>query len=137
MLNTNMFGRPYDDLNQDRILKEAINSFHIFLLSVAKFIIIKSSDVLFAEITLIRDESKRELILSLINKVCKERVRLNNKIIKLANDIYPIIKDYMDSLHVAFAIDGNCTYFITCDDEILRSREEIANGIASPNFILF
>ena len=69
MLNTNIFGRPYDDLSQKRILEEALASFNVFILSTTKFISIKGSDVLFAEVGLIKEEAKRELGLKFINSV--------------------------------------------------------------------
>jgi len=52
MLNTNIYGRPFDDLDQGRIMNEALASFKIFLYSALGFMSIISSDVLFAEITL-------------------------------------------------------------------------------------
>ena len=125
MLNTNVYGRPYDDLEQDRILKEALDSSHIFLLSTLKFVEIKSSDVLFAELNLIKDKPKRDIILSLIKQVTKERIKLNNKIIEIADDIFAILNDYMDSLHIAFAVISNCQYFVTCDDDIINKAQKI------------
>src|SRR3989338_5782258 len=135
MLNTNVFGRLYDDISQNRILQEALDCLHIFLLSITKPVVIKSSDVLFAELTLIKGEAKRELVLGLVNKICEERVRLNEQIIGLADDIYPIVNDYMDSLHISFAAT-NCTYFATCDKDIIKNREKIVKLLKSRGFNL-
>ncbi len=134
MLNTNVYGRPYDDLRQDKILKEALDSSHIFLLSTLKFIEIKSSDVLFAELNLIKDKPKRDIILSLIKHAAKERIKLNNKVIEIADGIFTILKDYMDSLHIAFAVVGNCQYFVTCDDEIINKVQKIESFLKNKDF---
>ena len=60
MLNTNVYGRPFDDLKQKRIFKEALDSVDVLLLSILNFIIVKTSDILFAELSLIKDKPKRE-----------------------------------------------------------------------------
>lgn len=134
MLNTNVYGRLYDDLKQDRILKEALDSSHIFLLATLKFIEIKSSDVLFAELNLIKDKPKRDIILSLIKHAVKERIKLNSKVIEIADGIFVFLKDYMDSLHIAFAVIGNCQYFITCDDDIINKAQKIESFLKSKGF---
>ncbi len=134
MLNTNIFGRPYDDLSQKRIFEEAMASFNVFVLSATKFISIKSSDVLFAEIGLIKEEAKKELVLKLVNLVCQERVALNERVIDLADFIYPMVGDYMDSLHVAFSAFGNCDSFLTCDDGIIKHRQSIEKYLKNQGF---
>jgi predicted nucleic acid-binding protein len=134
MLNTNVFGRPYDDINQKRILEEALDALRIFILATTKRVRIKSSDVLFAELTLIKEETKRELILSLVENVCGERIALNDHVIELADGMYPTIRDYMDALHVAFAAAGNCMYFVTCDEGITKHREKIEKYLKTKGF---
>ena len=58
--NSNVFGRPFDDLNQKRVLNETIASFKVFSLSKLDFVSIVTSEVLLAKASLIEDESKRE-----------------------------------------------------------------------------
>ena len=130
MLNTNILGRFFDDISQDRIRKEAGECFSIILLSVLGFINVTGSDVLYAELTLIKDKTKRELILSLANSICKEKIKLDNKVIEIADGIYEIMGDYMDSLQIASAAIGKCKYFITCDDELIHKKEEIEDYLA-------
>ena len=134
MLNTNIYGRPYDDIRQKRILKEAMASLNVLLLSVLNFIIIKTSDVLFAELTLIKDKPKREIIISLVKQIGKERIKLNDKIIELADGLNEIVNDYMDSLHIASASVGNCHYLITCDDELTNKASQIEKFLINKGF---
>ena len=134
MLNTNIYGRPFDDLSNKKVLNEALASYKIFLLSSSRFFGITTSDVLFAELSLIKDKSKRDIIFYLIKTVSKERIRLNNKAIEIADLLYPELKDYMDSLHIAFAAISNCTYFVTCDKEITNSAYKIEKLLTAKNF---
>ncbi len=136
MLDSNIFGRPYDDLSQKRILEEAIDCFHIFMMSAAKFINVKSSDVLVAELSLIKNNTKKRLILNLVDKICTDKVKVKNEIIKLADEIYDVLNDYMDSMHIAFAAVGNCDYFVTCDDEIIDNRIKITNILKNKKYNL-
>ena len=64
MLNTNIYGRPFDDTSQARIAKEAEASYKIFLLASSDFITIVSSDILLAEIKLVGDKAKLDVITS-------------------------------------------------------------------------
>ena len=137
MLNTNIFGRPFDDISQERIHKETADCFNIILLSVLDFIKVKSSDVLFAELTLTRDKTKRELMISLANSICKENIKLEDKIIELADGIYSYIRDYMDCLHIASAAVGKCLYFITCDDELIYNKEKIQTYLAKRGYNIY
>ena len=121
MLDTNIFGRPYDDIGQERIRKEAAIARQIFQLSVQKKIVLVSSDVLFAEISLIKDEAKKEMILTLVKELCFTHIVLSEEITLIADKIYLFLNDYMDALHVAFCAMAECDYFITCDDEITKN----------------
>ena len=136
MLDTNVFGRTFDDLNQNKILQEALSALQIFSWSLKKKLTINSSDVLFAELELIKDQTKRELTISLAKEICTGRIYLNNSIITLADHINSTLKDYMDSLHVSFAAVGNCNYFITCDEGITKNRETIENYLKSKGYQL-
>ncbi len=70
--NSNVFGRPFDDLSQERVFNEAIASVKISSLSKLDFVSIATSEVLLTEVSLIEDESKKELVESLIISVYKE-----------------------------------------------------------------
>ena len=123
MLNTNVYGRPFDKLNSKEIIEEASASFEIFSLAcLGKFEIV-TPDVLISEIKMIKDKLKRKFILHLVKHVSNERVRLDGETIKIADTISSLIKDYMDSLHVAFAAVNTCDYLVTCDKDLLRAAE--------------
>jgi len=121
-LNTNIYGRPFDDITQDRILKESIASTKILLLAFTRLISIITSDVLLTEISLIGDRSKRELVESIVTYLPEDIVEINDEIIKLADGIKRdcSINDFMDCLHIASACFGECRCYITCDDELVE-----------------
>lgn len=125
MLNTNVYGRPFDDLSQERIAKEANASYKIFLLEASDFITIVSSDVLLAEITLIEDKAKLDVVGRLIKSTAEENIKISKGIVELADRLFVIVNDYMDALHISSAYFGKCDYFITCDDELTTKRSRI------------
>jgi len=43
-------------------------------------------------------------------------------------------KDYMDALHIASSCVGNCSHFITCDDELTNRKEDIENLLKDKGF---
>jgi predicted nucleic-acid-binding protein len=135
-LNTNIYGRPFDDLTQDRILKESIASTKILLLAFTRLIALITSDALLTEISLIEDRSKRELIEAIVTYLPDDIVETNDKIIKLADNIKRdcSINDFMDCLHIASACFGECRYYITCDDELVKKSIKIMSVIRVGGF---
>jgi hypothetical protein len=77
-LNTNIYGRLFDDLTQDRILKESIASTKILRLAFLRLIPIMTSDVLLTEISLIEDCSKRELVEAIVTYLPEDIVEIEN-----------------------------------------------------------
>lgn len=119
MLDTNIYGRPFDDLGRGEVRNEAIASYQIFLLASSDFLEVKTSDVLFAEVNLIKNRLKRDIVLHLIRRLSKERVKLDRKVMEVSGYLYPVlIGDCMDCLHLAFAAVSGCDYLITCDREL-------------------
>jgi len=135
-LNTNIYGRPFDDLTQDRILKESIASTKILLLAFTRLVSVITSDVLLTEISLIEDRYKRELVESIVTYLPEDIVEINDKIIKLANNIKRDcgINDFMDCLHIASACFGECRYYITCDDELVNKNMKIVSSVKEGGF---
>lgn len=127
--NSNVFGRPFDDISQKRVFDEAIASVKIFSLSKLDFVSIVISEVLLAEVSLIEDESKKELVESLIRSVSRDSIWIDKKIIALADELVEEcnVEDFMDALHIASACFASTLYFITCDDELLHNRPGMEN----------
>ena len=146
-LDTNVYCRPFDNQTQDRI-REETDAFEVILEGIRKgrFITL-TSDVLQYEITKIlsplkRTEVERYLALS------KKRVEEKEEILKLGIVIRDRcgIKD-RDALHLAAAIAGGATYFLTCDDGVTlatkgagcteKVAEEHGSGMKICNPIIF
>jgi len=125
MLNTNVFCRPFDDLTIDIIREEAENADFIFSLAHQNRVEIISSDVLYEETDLIENRAKYESVYYLIKTVEKERITSNETVIKLADSLNNIMKDYNDCLHIGFALEGKCSCLITCDHELIKKRRKI------------
>ena len=134
MLNTNVFCRPFDD-QSDFKLKEESDSVLIILSKVTGRAEIVTSDVLYDEVDLIKDKSKRESVLYLIESVESERITTNISVIGIADGLHGLIHDYNDCLHIAFAGAGKCDFLITCDDELLKIRAKIERFLLSRNVI--
>ena len=130
-LNTNVFCRPFDDLSQDRILKEAEAANKIFIWVQAGLISILASELNLTEIFLIKNMYKKDAVESLLLGVCKGAIKLEDEIVTLADKIYKekILNDYMDILHLSAASFSNSEYFLTCDDEILRKAKKLEEFI--------
>ena len=52
----------------------------------------------------------------------------------MADLLSKLVKDYMDSLHIAFAAVSGCGHLITCDKELLNARDEIENLLSQNGF---
>lgn len=146
-LDTNVYCRPFDNQEQERI-REETDAFEEILDWVKKgrFLML-SSDILHYEISNIltsrkRTEVERYLVL------CEKRVEESEKILLLGIDIRDRcgIND-RDALHLASAIAGGARYFLTCDDEVTSATkgagcaekiaEEYGNNIKIRNPIGF
>ena len=136
MLDTNVYCRPFDDLSDDEVLKEATAAYKIFQLSSVELIEIRASDALLAEISLISDSLKRSVVTYLIKISTGEKVTVNNKVIETADLLHNTVNDYMDSLHIAFAAVSQCNYLITCDKELLKKAGRIESILSQKGFKL-
>lgn len=121
-LDTNIWGRAFDEQVQERIKDEANAFFEILRRLDEGRITIISSIVLEDEIGRIKNKEKREAVSNLVGLSVSERI----------TDIPAVYKEIMrmglkvrDSAHIACAIKGGAKYFITADDGILKRREMI------------
>lgn len=112
--NTNVYCRPFDDLNQERILSEATAILNLFLIASTRIIQIISSEMVLTEIYLIDSLAKREAIELLIINNSVECIKIDDGIKEFALKIKTLCKidDYADCLHLALCCVGKCNYFI-------------------------
>lgn len=125
MLDTNVFSRPLDDLSDKSVKLEADSSKKIFNFARDKAVSIVTSEILFYELSLIKEKDKREVIFHLAKNVERSMIMINSDIEKLADDLKARVKDYADCLHIASAALSGCSYLVTCDNELLRKAEKI------------
>ena len=134
MLDTNVYGRPFDDLHSYEIAAEASAAYQILMLGYSGLITIRTSDVLFAELGMIKDALKKKFIFYLVKQTGENRIKLGKEVVKLADSLSSIVKDYMDALHIAFAAAGGCDYLVTCDKEIFDAYQAIENLLSQYGF---
>lgn len=136
--NTNIYCRPFDDLGQQKIFNEAAASLKLFLLSSSKVIQIVSSDIVWAEISLIASLAKRDAVESFVQNNAAENIAINPAAKLLAEKISAECKlgDYADCLHLAFGCLSNCEYFVTCDAELYNHASQIESYLRKMNYRL-
>ena len=136
MLNTNVFCRPFDDKTNPEIQEESDFSQRILELAEQKKIKIIVSDILYAELSLMEDERKRDIILHEIKSVSQERVSVISKIHRLAQELRNLIGDYSDDLHIASAAISRCECLVTCDKQLIKARSKIESFLLSKGYKL-
>ena len=136
MLDTNVYGRSFDDLADKNVESEAVSSKKIFSFAHLKIISIFTSEILFYEINLISNKTKREVVFHLAKDVEKSMISINPDIEKLADDLQIYLKDYADCLHVSSAALTDCSYFATCDKELLKKAGKIESFLLKLNIKL-
>ncbi len=119
-LDTNVWGRPFDDQSHDRIREETVAVFKILEeVHLRRRYDIISSLILEDESEQIEGKEKREAVKAIID------LFITKTIDKFSESLYREIKALglkdKDAMHLAFAV-GNSDYFITCDDEMLKRR---------------
>ena len=128
------YGRPFDNLTQEKIKNEAAAKMFIQSLIKYKSLSLYSSFMLFREISDIPITSNRQHILNFVNEYSSFFISEDRR-----EDIKPISECIMksgiknkDAIHLACAIIAGCDYFITTDNRILNyktDRIKIANPI--------
>ena len=136
MLNTNVYCRPFDDKTNPEIESESMYSEKILELAEHGKIEVISSDILYAELGLIEDNRKRDIILNIIESVAQHRISANNKMHDLAQELNSLISDYSDCLHIISAALGDCSCLITCDKDLVKARSKIERFLISKGFKL-
>ena len=119
----NIYNRIFDDQRQMRIRFESMAIDILFEL------IEKEKYELMWSFILAYENSRnpfmeRKLNINSISTLCKETIKPNDNIKLIAKDIVKNSNTRdKDALHLAAAIDGGCSYFITCDDKFIKTVE--------------
>lgn len=121
-LDTNVWGRPFDEQSQRRIIEEGEAFFRILEGAHQRKFVIVGSLMLEDEISQIDDKEKREAVEDIVELFVNERVEKFSKSLFL--EIKSLGLKDKDAVHLAFAV-GNSDYFITCDDKIINKGDGI------------
>lgn len=132
-LDINIFNRPFDDQEQERIKQETTAIFSILQRIKNGDFILLWSFMLDYENSLNPFEDVR-MEIEMASSLAKEIVVTNEPILATSqgfesNGIKP-----RDAIHLACAIKGKAGYFITCDDKIIKKAPgmEISLKIMNP-----
>lgn len=127
----NIYNRIFDDQSQMRIRFESM------AIDILFEIIEKGNYKLVWSFILEYENSRnpfveRRLHIKSISTMCEEIIKPNNEIKLIAKNIVEKsnTKD-KDALHLASAIYGTCDYFITCDDNFIKTIEKNQNNLDS------
>jgi predicted nucleic acid-binding protein len=132
-LDTNCFQRSFDDLNQPRIYLEALACEHIFndakkgIISLA-WSFMHHDEMSQCQIT----ERTKEM--ENLSKLCKKTIAPNENIHLIAKGLNASGFSPKDSLHLASALSAQCSFFITCDDGIIKraTKNHLSITILNP-----
>jgi predicted nucleic acid-binding protein len=131
------YNRPFDDQSQMRIFLEAQAKMHIQGLIIAGEIELVCSYMSVYENNDNPQEEHRESIASFL-QYAVDFIDYD-KVVAVEERAESIMKrkiKHKDAIHVSCAIESNCDYFITTDDEVLKKYRDSDITIIDPvNFI--
>jgi len=134
-LDTNVYGRPFDDQSQERIREEAEAFVEVLAEVVDGTTTLIGSDILKLEVQRNPEAVERERIAAYL-ACCALVVPVSEGLLGLARELRRIGLRVRDALHVASAAAGNAHYFLTCDDEVVKRRPAITRVLTSRGFRL-
>ena len=131
------YNRPYDDQTQLRISLETQAKLQIQTMIREKRFELVTSYVLLYENSRNPHEVRRNSILKFIkeNNACYVGIENGVKIKSLADEIIATGVKTADAHHVASAIIGNATYFLTTDNRLLKYHTDRISLIDPTSFI--
>jgi predicted nucleic acid-binding protein len=117
----NIYNRCFDDQSQLRIRLETAAIEGIFELAEARSLELAWSFMLDYENSLNPQEERKEWA-ELLSRLCNHTIVPSPGISALATRLVQSAKiKPRDALHVACAETGRCDYFVTCDDDLVRT----------------
>ena len=121
-LDTNVFGRLFDDKSQLRIALESEACLIILELIKQEKLDCLSSDILRLEI--LRSPIMRRTYMQSLIKTCSKHISETSKLKDIAKQIEEESGvEERDALHIASACAREAKYFITCDDDLTKNIE--------------
>jgi len=126
------FNRPFDDQTQDKIRIESDAILAILSKCLLDEWQLLSSEVLDIEIENSYDKWKKSKVCE-IYKLAKEKIILNDEIIKRAFEIESFGIKSFDSLHVASAEYSKADIFLTTDKNLLNAVARLRLDIKTAN----
>lgn len=120
--DTNIYARPFDDYSQARIFLEGEAALLIFkTISQKKFSLI-TSDILKLEIE--RTIEPKRFQMKTFLELSDKHIFQSKEVLNLARKILKTCKiSPRDAIHLSSAKMGKAKYFLTCDDDILKSKD--------------
>ena len=120
------YGRPFDDLTQEKIKNEAAAKMYIQSLIKYKSLALYSSFMLLYEINESPSEKSKEHILQFVNEYSSFHIGEDkkNEVITISKEIMETGVKYKDSVHLACSIIAGCDYFITTDKRVLNYKTD-------------
>jgi predicted nucleic acid-binding protein len=134
-LDTSLIKRPFDDQSQPRIWLEANALSFILQMAIDGLITFVASAVQDFENhrnTLAPRKAWMERCLAMAS----ERVELDPGRIVRAGDFEAKGLKALDALHLSCAEYAGCDYFVTCDDDVLRSSPDAGPTIVGPEELI-
>ena len=125
-LDTSALNRVFDDQGQPRIYMEASSMLLVFGLIEKRIITIASSDALLYENGRNPYQERRLFVAEVLRKARIHKT-LDDVVNVRARAIEGMGIKGLDALHLACAEQLNASYFVTCDDRIIRKyRGEVS-----------
>ena len=118
-MDTSVLNRIFDDQTQARIYIEASATLLIFILLENETLDIVSSEVLNFENEKNPYKERRIFVQSVLKRA-KSFQKLNEKILKRAQELEKLGIRGLDALHLACVESLNVDCFLTCDDKIIK-----------------
>ena len=131
------YGRPFDDLTQEKIKNEATAKIYIQSLIRYKSLALYSSFILFHEINDIPFTNNREHILNFVTEYssCFISEDRGKNIKSISEDIMKTGIKKKDAVHLACAIIAECDYFITTDKRVINYKTDIIKIVNPIEFV--
>ena len=115
--------RLADDQTQYRIAIEAQAVNAIIKLCEMGQVSIIGSDMLDFEMSLTKDDIKRNKMQGIYDGIVSERLKKTDRIKERAKNLLTLGFREQDATHIAFAESGNVDVYLTTDDKLLKCAE--------------
>ncbi|MEK9165633.1 MAG: PIN domain-containing protein [Patescibacteria group bacterium] len=135
--DTNIYSRPFDNLNLLDIKLESEACLSIFKLSLLNKIILYSSDILKLEIVRAPADKKIQLYKNI--SLCHKNIAQTDQVKARAKKLMAWYKiQARDALHAASAISAKVDIFLTCDYDLIKRLQDCKQikTVNPVNFIL-